>query len=581
MKNYRTIIVINQEIYTKIELYRQFLEKSEFKSCLDRAIFLRDDSVEEIPSTELNTVENFVYLFGTINKEQYEAHYNSIEEKRKKYQNAVHYMLFCRDECQEEAYDESEGADPFVHKTYALGILGEDLETDADEAGLTDDLNCLKLLALAMAICRFNEGKGDAHFESYYMCVNVKLDYKNIFYAIMHSLSKEADLINEKEREIKMNEEMVSLLKKKKANKCEGNYGDVDTADTETGLKSKFSDYKNISTLQRDMEVAFKIGSESLEQSISKKIDVARCALAIEEEFKPEFRLTTEDGKVELELVENAKYFQNYMSITEVEKEKEAQEVAQPADLLKKPVLEENPDFIQFRALVPLAKDFDENRKFKPWVTLLAGLCFAVLFALISGLVYFVRYITMGLVGVAWSDVVKTLAIPAAGLLLTGVAGLLIYLIRYLICKSIFKNVYKGLKKFLDSRKDISNKIKEYINKYLTVYYNYHIKHSRIEKLHEENAVLENEIKIIKGKVTPINDVADTICLLNGGDIEIPKLVPDEADGEEALSMKKQLEKSVEITTVVNCSDGAIKTVTPWASEISYGVGNLNSEGGR
>ena len=143
--------------------------------------------------------------------------------------------------------------------------------------------------------------------------------------------------------------------------------------------------------------------------------------------------------------------------------------------------------------------------------------------------------------------------------------------------------MYESLKQFLNSRTSICENIKEYINKYLTVYYNYHIKHARIADVNEQSMILTQENDAIKKSVSPLNEVADTICLLNGSMIEIPKLTPNDGDREDALSMKKYLERTVkkDAKTDVKCDDERIQPVSPWAKTIVFNRGNMNSGGGR
>ncbi len=578
MKEYRTIVVINQEIYTKIELYRQFLEKSEFESNLDHARFVPDNSVEGIPSTELNNVENFIYLFGILNKEQYKTYLDDIEKARKRYQNGKHYMLFCQDKCQEDTYDESCDADPMVPQTFSVGILDEEIPED-DNKELKEELNCIKLLVLALAICKFNETKSSAFFKSNYMCSDVQLDYKNIYYAVMHTLCDYADQINERERKIVINKETIAMLKEKKESICEANFDDS-IIGTGVIINSSFSEYKDTEVLQRDMERAYREGCELMDKSIKHHIDVARRALAIEEEHEEELVPEIKNGQIELRNVGDSQYFQRYMRITEAETPEEKRKVAQPADLLKKPVEVAEVDSVKLRALLPLARNFEKHKKFNPLATVLSALVFSLLFLVVSGVIYFVRYKTMGLNGVTQQDLVNVLIIPAILLLLTGITGIVVQFIRHLYSKSVFKKAHESLISFINGRKDVCEKIKDYINKYLTVYYNYHIKHTRIEKLTEENIILEDEIKEIKKNVSPSNDIAEMICLFNGETIEIPRLIPS-GDGDDALSLRKHLEKNIETKTEISCSDSAIKTTTPWAKKISYSVGNMNSGGGR
>lgn len=576
---YRSIIVVNENIYKKIELYRQILEKSEFNSCLDRALFTPDSSVEAIPSTELNVVENFVYLYSEINKKQYKTYLEHIKEKSRKYQNANYYMLFCRDRYQEEAYDNSPPPDKTASNVFSIGILNDEVNCDDENGELSQSLNALKLIVLAMAICKFNETHTTASFESTYMCADIELDYVDIFYAIMHTLCADADLINEKERKILMNNEQISAIQARKDSICEGKFTQSETA--KIGLKSKFSDYKNAETLQREMEFSYKLADEALNKEITGNIDTARCALAVEEENTDEMVATIHDEHIEFETTSNSAYFQKYMNITVVTDDEQASLVAQPEDLLKKPVEDISIDSIQLKALLPLAREFDRHKNSKPWFIILTAAAIALIFLVLCSAIYYIRYKFSGLNGVTNQDFINVLAIPAVTLLLSGITGLIIQLIRFLFSRAIFKKAYKLLRKFISESTSFSENIRKYINKYLTVYYNHHIKHSRIKNLMEDNIVLSREIDEIRANVSPINAEADTICQLNGETIEISSITINKNSGPDDLSMRRHLEQHISTDTEILCNDQSIRTVTPWAKRIAYSPGNMNCGGER
>lgn len=579
MGTYRSIVVVSDSIYNKIELYRKFLEKSEFGCSLNDTLVISDSSVEGIPSTELNDVETFLYLHGILNKDQYNCHISSLKEKSRMYQNAIYYMLFCEDKYSTEAYDESLKIQINETKVYSIGILDENLPCEDDDGSLKEELNCLKLLVLAMAICKANETRTKTEFESSYMCADIKLDFVDIYYAVMHLLCNDADLINEKEREILMNKEHIAVLRTKKDSICEGIFDQIEIP--KTGLKPKFSDYKSADVLQREMEISYKIGADACNDAIRQNIETARRALAIEEKYGDERTIAIKNGYVEFEVTNNSNYHQKYMNITEVQDEEQLQQVAQPEDLLKKPSKDVSLDLVRLKALLPLAREFDKNKNPRPWFVILTTFSFALLFFVVCGVIYYIRYKTHGLVGVVNRDFIKVLIIPAAAMLACGALGLLIQFIRFLFSRFVFKTAYKALVKFLSESVMLVENIRKYINKYLTVFYNHHIKHSKIKKLTDANIVLANEIEQIKANVSPVNAMADVICLLNGKDISVTQLVADEKTGAESLSMKKHLESEIKTDTQIMCNDKSVNTVSPWAKTIAYGPGNINCGGER
>lgn len=576
MKEYRTIIVVKREIFEKIELYRQFLEKSEFGTDLDRALFVADDSVEDISSAELTHMTTCIYLYGKIGKDEYESYYNLIEEKRKAFQNTAFYMLFCRDSSIGSPYGESEPAEETVNRTFSIEIF-ENRSEFADE--LEEELRYIKLLSLALAIAKDNETGDCVEFESYYMNACITPNYKNIYYSIMHSLSTDADKKNEKRRKIALNTEIIKTLKKKRNSKCEGIYGMAEPEGLKIELKP-FSSYDSMDTLQRDMEVTYRAICTETEESVARKINIARYALAIEEEFAPEFVEVVNDGSVGFEIIETAQRHQKFMNITEIPPEKEMEDDVKPETLLSRPFMDKSFELFGLRAMFPLAEYFEKSKNEKLSPTFFSFIGFALFFAVISGGLYLLRYFMGGgLNGAGRREAIIMCTAPAVALLLAGLVALLLQGIRRMRCKKFFKSVYKRLSSFLNDTASFLEGIRDYINKYLTVYYNNHIKHSRINSLEEEIVVLDREIDEINKKVSPINRLADIICQLNGERITLPEVSPNRNEGRESLSMRICLERAVVAETEVINPGCVCNTVTPWATRIAYGVGNQSSGG--
>jgi len=576
MKEYRTIIVVSSRIWDKIELYRKFLEKSEFGTELNQALFVTDDSVEELSSTELNKVQTCLFLYDMLTEKEYADYYGLIEEKRKEYQNTAFYMLFCQDPTLGKPYAESEQNETSVLKTFSIEIIDDKF---VDDISLAAELRCIKLLTLALAIAKHNEGGSYLEFNSFYMNAYLTPDYKNIYFSIMHSLSGEADKINAKRRRIKINASVVDFLEKKASVSCEGKF-EASDEDFSCELKP-FSSYGKMDTLQREMENVYNQACDATEKAVARSIHVARSALAVEEMFPPEFVEVIEDGVVSFEVNENAKRFQNYMTTREVEPEEEAG-VARPADLLSRPFADDEFEFVNMRSVFPLAGNFEKSRKEKLSPTILTSIGFAVVFAVFSALIYFARYHTDGrLIGVNKREALIICALPPIALVLAGVVALLVQVFRRHRCKNFFKDIYKRLNGFLNRRVSLIKVIKEYINKYLTVYYNNHIKHSRIASLRNESAVLEHEISEIEKAAVPSNNAAEIVSQLNGARIALPTVQPDRMEGEASLSMKVCLEKAVETKTEITGVDNVYsKMQTPWTGKIAFGQGNLNTGGG-
>lgn len=584
MDGYSTIVFIDRDIYAKIELYRQFLEKAELGTALEKTIFISTDSAEEIPSAGLAHAENCLYLYGLISKNEYVERYNAIEELRKEYQNPNFYMLFCRENYPVDGeYNMSKSSKGVVKSCFSIGIIEEDdmkLDKsidgeDADE--LRDDLRCIKLLSLAMAICKYNQGTGTAHMKTYYESANIDVDYKRVYYAVIYELNKYAEQITKMKSRIAANKKSIEALKAKAPQKCEGHFGNG--ADfSEADMLEEFSKYKSMEELRRDMEIKHAKADATVRKDITDKIRIARYALA-EAEAKASLTYTSHSkNPLDVAIVEDAGSLE-YMSVYNADEK----DIPTSGDLLTRGTRGEGVDAakefdaVKLHSVIPLANEFESSEKPSFGKLMLTTLCGMGLFALCVASVYLARYLRWGaLQGVDAYDVMKVTLLPVGLLLAGGIAGLIVMLIRYLISRSVFKRLHAALSDFIASRKDMCENIKNYINKYLTVYYNYHLKYSRIEKLEEDNVQLGKDIDRIQKQAAPFNAFAQKICILAGENIPVPEM---------------EVEKNNRvIRTVTMIIEDEIKaaetefgdlTRTPrmgiaWLKRLAIGIGNVD-----
>jgi len=169
MDKYSTMVIVSRDIYSKIEFYRQFLEKSEFGILLERTCFVCDDSVGELSPAGLSNLRTCISMYGLISKEEYTRHYAEAEKMRIEYPNPNYYMLFCQEKYCDEAYNTSELADASVLKTFSIGVVEENdfAKEELDQEALRDELRCIKLLALCFSVCIHNQNSSPLRLERY------------------------------------------------------------------------------------------------------------------------------------------------------------------------------------------------------------------------------------------------------------------------------------------------------------------------------------------------------------------------------------------------------------------------------
>lgn len=571
MSEYSTIVVVDRDIYAKIELYRKILEKSEFGTLLKKAKFISDDSAGELSSAELNNAENTFYLYGLICKEKYTECYRQIEENRKTYQNSGYYMIFC---CKKycEPYDMSKSSAESVKKTFAFGIVEDENPQKQTLSGSVDftesemdEIRCIKLLSTLMAICPHGDMHKAKIFDSYYTLADVRLSYKHIYLSVLHKLSRYADIIAGLQKNIRLHNDIISELNNKKPVICRGNY-------SETGLETEtlkeFSQYGNMVELRRSLENVYGNSVKSIKGFVRGKINVARLAMAEAEEHCPTAVVQDQNSHSVVDVV-TSEETPVYMTLTEVDEKYEIQ----PERILERPEERVPFDAVRLGAALPVAREFEKRGRLPIGKTILATLAGVLIFAVFVSAVYLARYFNAGFNGVDWYDFAVVVGVPVAAVLCAGLVVVAVQLIQRAHCKNVFKQLHKSLKDFLADAGSWCEAVKKYIDIYLTVFYNNHIKYSRIRKLENEIISLENEIKIFEGQIKPINDKADKIYRLFGGAIEVPENETDR-DGRIIKTATRIIEE--EITKYAQNAPENI----PWLEAFKFGAGNMSGCGG-
>lgn len=584
MDEYSTIVFVDRDIYAKIELYRQFLEKAEFGTALEKTLFISTDSAEEIPSAGLSNARNCLYLYGLISKSEYIERYNEIEKLRQEYQNPNFYMLFCKENYPDGGeYNTSDSSNGSIKRCFSIGIIEEDDMGEADDDAsdsieeLRDDLRCIKLLSLAMAICMYNKGGTSAHMRTYYESANIDIDYKSVYYAVLYELNKCADRINRKRSLIAANKKKIDELKAERPRKCTGNFN-ASTNFEELDTLEEFSSYKSMAELRRALEICHAKADAAVREDVEDKVKVARRALAMAEQQASTY---TEDTRSPLKVsVDEKEIYNEYMAATEVEDEKD---VPTAEDLLTRGTCGDGMDAgaefdaVKLHSVLPLANEFEKSEKPSFGKLMLTSLCGIGLFVLCVTSVYLARYLKWGtLQGADAYDVMRMTLLPIGLLLAGGLVGLVVMLVRYIQSRNIFKSLYAALSDFIASSKTKCENIKNYINNYLTVYYNYHLKYGRIKKLEEDNVQHSKDIEKIQITASPFNALAEKICILAGCDMPVPDMEVEE-DGRLIRTVTMVIEDEINAAkTEFGNTERTPKAGIAWIKRLALGMGNIN-----
>lgn len=560
MGEYKTIVIVQDSLFETMEKYRFLLERSEFGTMLKSACFVNENSAGELSSAELKTC---IFLYGLLNKEEHTRLYNAIEESKSA--NAQCYMLFCQKQYNEEPIAQSRPVKGQIRHTYDIGIIESDEYKEAEENRdrFREELRCLRLLSLALAIAKHNEGPSQAGCSFYYATAKVELNFQNIYLAVLYMLLTYAEDIKLKRQTIRAAEAEIERLEKQKPKKCVGIYG-TDKMPSFKGMEAgSFKD--NMEKMRRNMEMTYTNSKQTMENAIASKIKIARTALAAVEKQEV---LDSEQG--EAVDVSQSPVVLKYMTFSDVKDS----EVSLPEDLLQRPDEKASFNAECLHRIFPLAKEFEAKEKPHLGKALFAALCFALLFFVLVGFVYGTRVIKSGLQDVFVSDIVLLTVMPIALVLLIGIIGFFVQWMQHRLCKNVFKEIYMALQAYLAAAASLCNSVENYINTYLTVYYNYHIRKAKIEKLHDKILYLKTEIEKIEKKAEPLNALAELIQFLSEG--KVSSVSSDKTGVGEMISQEdiKQIIQNAQ--TEFSPESKGTNTQCVWIKGLSYGIGNMN-----
>ncbi len=567
MEELKTVVIVDRRIYEKIQLYRSFLERSEFETQLSETRFICEDTAEDLSSAVSNNITNYLFLYGLIDGDEYRIHRDLIIDKMKNYPNSNFYMIFCQNLLNDEPYDNIEKVKGLVCKPFCIGIVeGGDL-SDEEAA---ENLRCVKLLSLAMAICSYNDGPGGCYApEYYYVTATIDVNCTNVFYAASYELSKFAESINNKVQQINGLEASADSIAKEKPHMCTGNYADASQALESLSLRG-FSEYSDMSAMRREMEFLGKKCVTVYDDNIASKINTARCGLAFaEEKIKPTYDVNN-NGNISVDVDYNLA--NSYMSITEADED----QVASPDELLARPDNNMGFNVAMLRSALPLAKELEKSQSTQPKKILPITLGILLLFAVSAASAYIVRYFMSGLTGVDMTDILLTICIPVAVILLITVIAFCISIFQKRQKKQIFKGLYSKISAFIENTKDVCLKINQYIDKYLTVYFNYHIKYNLIRECNEKAEYLKKDILAIRKKSIPYEDLVTTMCLLNKADIPYPQNKVDENGSIVRTVSEEIIHKIKESSSDDNTgADEPQRLLSPWMTSVVIETGSF------
>lgn len=559
MTEYKTLVIVDSAIHERVELYKTFLKKSEFGMCLDDVCFINGISADSFLSAEMNGVCNCMFMYGLINScEDYSKKYAEIENIRKNNPNPTYYMLFCQKKyitC--GPYSPAGGSD---QKTFSIGVIENEEDDRANELGI------LKLLAMTLAFCENNSGASQIAFDNYYETAAIELNIINIYFSILHVISRYAEIINEKNRQIKEKGELIDIIRNKKPKACTGNFPEDEIGELSALLMS-FSEHEDVGKLRQNMEFVYNKSSEALKKNTAKKIKVARNALAVADKYVE--MMTSCDRETILQLEQRLED-QPYMTITDVE-EKDAEK---PDALLDRVGHRVSFDFYKFRNLAPLAENLGEKGSHKPGKVFLAAVLFVLSFVLGVCSVYAIRYFMTMIPNLVAKDILISVGVPAALMALTGIIALIVAAISGFNIKKTFRDFYDSLGDFLRNSEKWCEGVRDYINRYLSVYYNYHVKYARIAALEDDIKHLEADIERMHREIEPYERIASLICSLSDEDIEkraSEMIEPSARKSGPFAAIERQIGELVETNV-----EGMPQIVSPWISHIRCGVGNIN-----
>lgn len=580
MEQFKTVVIVDHRIYNKIQLYRSFLENSTFNTLLSDTIFISDDSAEDKSSAELSISDtvNCLYLYGLIDKDEYKRRRDAICNKLKSFQNTSFYMLFCQNMVTDgNNYDVLMECNAQIQeKPFCIGILEQtDIPDENADDTILENLRCVKLLALAVAICSFKEETGVNYSpQYYYSTASVTLNYENVFNAAGYELSNFAEQIALKGKQITELENIIQKIKKEKPHKCIGNFTDQLSTDSFPTLH-EFSEYKSIEAMRREIEAVGNRCTDLFDESVISKIKTARLGLAYaEEKIKPTIHT---DGNGTVDSIDvNYEVANDYMTVTVAEEA----EVPAPEELLERPDGNLGFDTTKIRSAIPLAKELEKSEK--PGAKKVFPIVLTVLlfFILATG-TYLVRYLKSGLVDVDVKDILLSLGLPAAVILFSAIIAIFISLFGRAKNMKVFKELHANLKIFLDKLKNCCDNINVYINKYLTVYFNHHIKYSIIKKFKEDIALLKKDIYTLKEQSHPYDELAQSMSRLSGKKFDAPDKELNR-DGSLEYTVTQSIVQRIKNSKPTRHSEGP-NTATqelnsPWIFELNIELGSFDSK---
>lgn len=558
MIEYKTLVIVDSEIYDRVELYKSFLKKSEFGIRLDEVCFIDKNSADSILSAEWNSLHSCMFLYGQINGEKdYSEKYDEIEKLRMENPNPNYYMFFCQKKYTACAPYMDAGGN--VKKTFSVGVITED-----EERG--EELSILKLISMVIAFCDYNSGASKLSFGNYYETATVELNITNVYYAVLHVISSYADAINLKTKLIKEKKDLIEELKLRKPKKCMGVFDKEPEKELEK-LTVSLAEDKDLKKNRHNMEFAYNKGVELLKTSASKKIEVARNALAIADRCVE--RLAICDAAT-AKRIESEMDNQPYMTVFEVE-EKDA---TLPDELLDRVDDKVSFDFFKFRSLFPYANKLSNGEGSGVGRVIGFSLLAVLAFALCICSVYAVRYFILSLQSYLLDELLLVVGGPALLIIFAGVIGTIVALIAKFLVKRKLAKLYELLYDFLRTSQSWCKNIEEYINKYLSVYYNYHVKYARISTLEEDIKRLESDIRKLSEEAEPYERTATLICSLTDENIQdkAVETLEESSEGSAFATIEAIINRSKE-TNVLGLPEGIS---SPWITRISCEIGNIN-----
>ena len=592
MKKYNTVVIVPQNIYDKIQKYMQILAKKEFSAFVENVCFVNENSAGELPPAVFDMSENIIFLYGLITTpEEHAEAYSKCENSRKIHSNGNHYMLFAQNKFNERSLTLTKAAKETVKKTFDIGIIEdddpEDCSSELDE--YKEDIRCIKLIALAMAIISCNNSEHPFHLSKYYMTASIDLNYKKIYYAIINAMCKYTEEKELLQKTIEESEEIIKELENKKPKICKGIFEEENTF-FENVIAKKLKDSIDAEHFISDLEKNYDANQKGMAKSISNKVKIARYALGEADDIEPITYVDKGNNNFVPESnINSEKSSQRYMTIVDTNNGEEID----PNKVLERPNTSIFND-AYVKAFLPLAKEFDKRERVNTYRIMLISSLVAFVFVLFSGFIYYIRYKQSGFVDADFSDVVNVLAIPFAAVIFMGLIGAAFILIKYIKCRFVFGKLYKTIDRLFIETKKVCANIKQYVDNYLTVYYNYHIKFAQIKKLKDIIQYTKKKIEDIDKKIEPLNQLAERLDYIVKIFYDKKRTSIDES--KHSFDIRKDIENELKeidrdkekmssfVLNKIN-EDGPIEIRNSegnnikiqWIKRLSFDVGNINS----